>query len=85
METVKKLMKIKKTLAELELFFPEKIQEILTREIKEQVEETESNLLAQVRNLKSLDNLEDIKKDLKKLHKAVRQAEEIDKQYQDQD
>lgn len=83
METVKKLMKVKKTLAELELFFPEMAQEILTREIKEQVEELKAKMLVEVKELENLEDLDTIKKDLKKLAKAIVQAEEIDKQYQD--
>lgn len=83
METVKKIMKIKKTLAELELFFPEMTQEILTREIKEQVEELKAKMLVEVKELENLEDLDTIKKDLKKLAKAIVQAEEIDKQYQD--
>lgn len=83
METVKKIMKVKKTLGELELFFPEMAQEILTREIKEQVEEVKGKMLAQVKKLENLEELDTIKKDLKKLAKAIAQAEEIDKQYQD--
>lgn len=75
---IKKLMKMKKDAAGMELFFQDELQEILTKEIQAHAAEAKQEILGKAKDIKSFSELKEIEKEGKKLKKMLTELEKFD-------
>jgi len=80
MKEIKRIMKTKKSLAEMELFYQEELQTLLTKEVEQQVSEMEEGMFRRIKAVSDIGEIDVIKKEYKQAQKIVAAAKKLDKE-----